>query len=49
VVSQRTFVARAPSHSADAAGGAAALAAASDDLIGQMAAWLNAQRFAASQ
>jgi cholesterol transport system auxiliary component len=49
VVSQRSFVARAPSRSADAAGGAGALAAASDDLIAQMAAWLDAQRFAASQ
>ena len=49
VISQRTFVARAPSRSADAAGGAGALAAASDDLIAQMAAWLNAQRFADSQ
>jgi cholesterol transport system auxiliary component len=49
VVSQRTFVARAPARSGDAAGGAGALAAASDDLIAQMAAWLGAQQFAASQ
>jgi len=49
VVSQRTFVARAPSYTADAAGGARALAAASDDLIAQMAAWLGVQPLVASQ
>jgi cholesterol transport system auxiliary component len=49
VVGQRTFVARAPSSTADAAGGARALAAASDDLIAQMAAWLGVQPLVASQ
>lgn len=49
VISQRTFVARAPSYTADAAGGARALAAASDDLIAQMAAWLGVQPLMASQ
>jgi cholesterol transport system auxiliary component len=49
VVSQRTFIARAPSYTADAAGGARALAAASDDLIAQMAAWLGVQPLVASQ
>lgn len=49
VVGQRTFVARAPSYSPDAEGGARALAAASDDLIAQMAAWLGVQPLVASQ
>src|SRR5471032_494300 len=49
VVSQRTFVVRAPSSTADAAGGARALAVASDDLIAQMAAWLGVQPLGASQ
>ena len=49
VVGQRTFIARAPSYTADAAGGARALAAASDDLIAQMAAWLGVQPLVASQ
>ena len=49
VIGQRTFVARAPSYTADAAGGARALAAASDDLIAQMAAWLVVQPLVASQ
>jgi len=49
VVSQRAFIARAPSSTADAAGGARALAAASDDLIAQMAAWLGVQPLVASQ
>ncbi|AME23618.1 MAG: ABC-type transport auxiliary lipoprotein family protein [Pseudomonadota bacterium] len=49
VVSQRTFIARAPSYTPDAAGGARALAAASDDLIAQMAAWLGVQPLVASQ
>jgi cholesterol transport system auxiliary component len=49
VIGQRTFVARAPSYTADAAGGARALAAASDDLIAQMAAWLGVQPLVASQ
>lgn len=49
VISQRTFMSRAPSYTADAAGGARALAAASDDLIAQMAAWLGVQPLMASQ
>ena len=49
VVSQRTFIARAPSYTPDAAGGARALASASDDLIAQMAAWLGVQPLVASQ
>ncbi len=49
VIGQRTFIARAPSYTADAAGGAQALAAASDDLIAQMAAWLGVQPLMAAQ
>ena len=50
VIGQRTFMARAPAPStADAAGGARALAAASDDLIAQMTTWLGAQPLVASQ
>ncbi|MDR5736866.1 ABC-type transport auxiliary lipoprotein family protein [Caballeronia sp. LZ019] len=49
VVAQRVFAASAPAPSADAAGGARALAAASDDLIAQLSAWLDAQPLAASR
>ncbi|MGQ7939804.1 ABC-type transport auxiliary lipoprotein family protein [Paraburkholderia sp. D1E] len=49
VIGQRTFVARAPSSSADAAGGAQALAAASDDLVSQISAWLGVQALVAAQ
>ncbi|WP_434108258.1 ABC-type transport auxiliary lipoprotein family protein [Paraburkholderia caffeinilytica] len=49
VIGQRTFIARAPSSSADAAGGAQALAAASDDLVSQISAWLGAQALVAAQ
>lgn len=49
VVGQHTFVARAPASSADAAGGARALATASDDLVAQIGAWLGAQALAAAQ
>lgn len=49
VIGQHTFIARAPSKSADAAGGAQALAAASDDLVGQISAWLGAQPLVAAQ
>jgi cholesterol transport system auxiliary component len=49
VVSQRSFVGNAPAPSADASGGAQALAAASDDVIAQLAAWLAAQPLAASR
>jgi cholesterol transport system auxiliary component len=43
VVGQRTFVARAPASSPDAAGGARALAAASDDLVAQVISWIGTQ------
>ncbi|MGS0896500.1 ABC-type transport auxiliary lipoprotein family protein [Burkholderia stagnalis] len=46
VLGQRTFVARAPSDTADAAGGARALAAASDQLVSQIAAWVGMQAYA---
>ncbi|WP_415859391.1 ABC-type transport auxiliary lipoprotein family protein [Burkholderia sp. BCC1977] len=46
VLGQRTFVARAPSSTPDAAGGARALAAASDALVSQIAAWVGAQAYA---
>lgn len=46
VIGQRTFLARAPAATPDAAGGARALAAASDQLVSQIAAWLSVQAFA---
>lgn len=46
VLGQRTFVARAPSSTPDAAGGAQALAAASDELVSQIAAWVGVQAYA---
>jgi cholesterol transport system auxiliary component len=49
IIGQRTFVSRAPSSTADAAGGARALSAASDELIAQMTAWLGVQPLVASQ
>ena len=49
VAGQRTFIARAPSSSPDAAGGARALAAATDDLISQVSAWLGVQALVAQQ
>jgi cholesterol transport system auxiliary component len=49
VVSQRSFTASVAARSADAAGGAQALAAASDDVIAQLSAWLAAQPLAASR
>jgi cholesterol transport system auxiliary component len=49
VIGQRTFIARAPSRSADAAGGAQALATASDDLVAQIGAWLGVQALVAAQ
>lgn len=49
VLAQQTFTARAPANSTDAAGGAQALAAASDDLVAQIAAWLGSQALAAAQ
>ncbi|MDR5853425.1 ABC-type transport auxiliary lipoprotein family protein [Caballeronia sp. LZ062] len=49
VIAQRMFTASAGAPSADAAGGARALAAASDDLIAQLGAWLGAQPLTASR
>ncbi|ACC69401.1 ABC-type transport auxiliary lipoprotein family protein [Paraburkholderia phymatum] len=49
VAGQRTFIARAPASSADAAGGARALAAASDELVAQISAWLGVQPLVAQQ
>ncbi|SEA05880.1 ABC-type transport auxiliary lipoprotein family protein [Paraburkholderia sartisoli] len=49
VVGQRTFVSRAPASSPDAAGGARALAAASDELVSQISAWLGVQPLVAAQ
>ncbi|WP_404842815.1 ABC-type transport auxiliary lipoprotein family protein [Burkholderia contaminans] len=46
VLGQRTFVARAPSSTPDAAGGARALATASDQLVSQIAAWVGMQAYA---
>lgn len=46
VLGQRTFVARAPASTPDAAGGARALAAASDELVSQIAAWIGVQAYA---
>ena len=46
VLGQRTFVARAPSSTPDAAGGARALAAASNELVSQIAAWVGIQAYA---
>jgi cholesterol transport system auxiliary component len=43
------FTASAGAPTADAAGGARALAAASDDLIAQLGAWLGAQPLTASR
>ncbi|MEC4601267.1 ABC transporter, partial [Burkholderia vietnamiensis] len=37
---------RAPSSTPDAAGGASALAAASDELVAQIAAWVGVQAYA---
>lgn len=49
VLGQRTFISRAPSSSADAAGGAQALATASDDLVSQIGAWLGVQALVATR
>jgi cholesterol transport system auxiliary component len=49
VLGQRTFVARAPASTPDAAGGAGALAAASDDFVAQVVAWLGVQALFAAQ
>ncbi|SAK41395.1 lipoprotein [Caballeronia catudaia] len=49
VIGQRSFAASASAPSADASGGARALAAASDDVIAQLSAWLAAQPLSASR
>jgi cholesterol transport system auxiliary component len=49
VIGQHTFVARAPADTPDAAGGARALAAASDDLVAQIGSWLGTQALVATQ
>jgi cholesterol transport system auxiliary component len=49
VIGQRTFSTRAPAGSADAIGGARALATASDDLVAQIVVWLGAQATVAAQ
>lgn len=49
VIGQRTFISRAPASSPDAAGGARALAAASDELVSQITAWLGVQALVAAQ
>ncbi|MEK6384013.1 MAG: ABC-type transport auxiliary lipoprotein family protein [Paraburkholderia tropica] len=46
VIAQRSFLARAPASTPDAAGGAAALRTASDDFASQIGAWLSVQAFA---
>lgn len=43
LIAQQTFVARAPARTADAAGGVQALAAASDQFVAQLMAWLGMQ------
>jgi cholesterol transport system auxiliary component len=48
VISQHAFVASAPANSPDAAGGVRALAAASDDFVNQVSAWLATQQLAAA-
>lgn len=47
LLGQRSFTARAPSSTPDAAGGAGALAAASNELVAQLTAWLAMQTTAA--
>lgn len=49
VIGQRTFISRAPASTTDAAGGAQALATASDDLVSQISAWLGVQALVAAQ
>lgn len=49
VLGQQTFVARAPASTPDAAGGAQALAAASDDVVAQITTWLGSQSLVAEQ
>jgi cholesterol transport system auxiliary component len=49
LIGQHTFVARAPASTQDAAGGARAIAAATDDLVAQITAWLGVQAVVAAQ
>lgn len=49
VVAQQTFVARAPASMPNAAGGVHALAAASDDFVAQLVAWIGMQVGAVAQ
>jgi cholesterol transport system auxiliary component len=49
LIGQHTFMARAPASTPDAAGGTRALAAASDDLVAQISAWLGVQALVAAQ
>jgi cholesterol transport system auxiliary component len=49
VLAQQTFTASVPAKSADAVGGAQALAAASDDVVAQISSWLGSQALAAAQ
>ncbi|RFU47166.1 ABC-type transport auxiliary lipoprotein family protein [Paraburkholderia sp. DHOC27] len=49
LLAQQTFTASAPANTADAAGGARALAVASDDLVAQIATWLGSQAVVAAQ
>ena len=49
VLGQQTFEARAPASTADAAGGARALAAASDDFVSQLVVWLGMTPVVASK
>src|SRR5262249_52104730 len=49
VLGQRTFIARAPASTPDAAGGARSLAMASDAFVAQLSAWLGMRLYAAAQ
>lgn len=49
LIAQQTFVARAPASTANAAGGVQALAAASDQFVAQLMAWLGMQAGAVAQ
>ncbi|MFC0398106.1 ABC-type transport auxiliary lipoprotein family protein [Paraburkholderia rhizosphaerae] len=49
VIGQHTFVARVPASTPDAAGGARAIAAATDDIVSQITAWLGVQAVVAAQ
>jgi cholesterol transport system auxiliary component len=49
LIAQQTFMARAPASMPNAAGGVQALAAASDEFVAQLVAWLGMQTSAVSQ